>query len=184
MNERGYWTLKEETDTHVFDEVFAKTLHVFINTFGWTALDIGCGKGDYVKYLKGLGVNIEGHDGSPLTPELSDNICGIADFSEPQNLGKFDIVMSVEVGEHIPVEHEQVFIDNVCRHARKWIILTWAIEGQGGVGHVNCRNNDYIIGRMAERGWSLNDYYTQWMRKNSTFDVFKNTIMVYEKHTT
>lgn len=42
------------------------------------------------------------------------------ELGAPVNLGRrFDWVMSIEVGEHIPVESEDIFMDNVIRHACK-----------------------------------------------------------------
>lgn len=42
------------------------------------------------------------------------------ELGAPVNLERrFDWVMSIEVGEHIPVESEDIFMDNVIRHACK-----------------------------------------------------------------
>lgn len=54
-------------------------------------------------------------------------------------------MQSFEVGEHILAEFENNFIKNIADNARKGIIMSWALVGQGGYKHVNERNNDYII---------------------------------------
>ena len=61
--------------------------------------------------------------------------------------------MSLEVGEHIPKEYEDIFINNLHNNNNKGIILSWAILGQGGFGHVNEQNNDYIKSKMSNLGY-------------------------------
>lgn len=87
--------------------------------------------------------------------------------------------MSLEVGEHIPAEFEDVFVDNLVRHAEKGILLTWATEGQYGHHHVNNHNNDYIINKMRGRGFEYDAHVSEEMRKVATLEWFKHTIMVF-----
>ena len=64
-------------------------------------------------------------------------------MSAPQDLGKqFDWVQSFEVGEHIPPKSTEIYIDNLVRHARNGLVLSWAIVGQGGFHHINLRPVD------------------------------------------
>ena len=106
--------------------------------------------------------------------------CDVMDFSQSVNIGKFDLVLSLEVGEHIPVEYEQTFIDNLCRHSQRSILISWAVEGQPGTGHVNCRNNDYIISEMKKRDFIFDEDISQYFRDNSYLPWFKNTLMYFE----
>jgi hypothetical protein len=89
--------------------------------------------------------------------------------------------LSLEVGEHLPSEFEDTFINNLHNNNKYGMVLSWAIEGQGGHGHFNERNNDYIKSKICELGY-LNDIYSEnILRKNSTCCYFKNTIMVFRK---
>jgi hypothetical protein len=90
-------------------------------------------------------------------------------------------VFCLEVGEHIPVQYEQTFIDNVCRAAKNDIVLSWAIIGQGGDGHVNCRNNDYVINQMAIRGFTIDIGKSNQLRNCANLFWFKNTVMYFKK---
>lgn len=149
-----------------------------------TAIDIGCGNGGYTKNFIKHGIDAKGYDGNPVTPEVSGGLCGVCDFSQKADFGKFDLVLSLEVGEHIPAQHEQVFLDNLARHADKYIVLSWAVEGQGGVGHFNCRNNDYIIAELKKRGFvydALTSIGLRYFSDGEKYPWFKNTIMVFEK---
>jgi hypothetical protein len=124
-----------------------------------------------------------GVDGYPMLPalgiillqqDLSD--MGMSAFIKGQ-------VLCLEVGEHIPLEYEQIFIDNVCRHCDSRMVLSWAIPGQGGIGHVNCRDNDYIIAQIARRGFVFNQLLTDYLRDDIEMGVryFKDTLMVFDK---
>jgi tryptophanyl-tRNA synthetase len=94
----------------------------------------------------------------------------------------FDVVLSLEVGEHIPEEFEEQFIDNICKHAKKHLVISWAIEGQGGSGHVNCKNNNYIIAQVKDRGFTYNFNDSETIRKAATnASWFGYTIMVFDR---
>jgi SAM-dependent methyltransferase len=146
-----------------------------------TVCDFGCGNGFYIKKLIDLGYFCEAYDGNPYTVELTKGIGKILDISIPFNLQKtFDCVISLEVGEHIPKESESVFINNLVSHAQKYLILSWAIPGQGGDAHVNEQGNDYIISKFTEKGFSFMGDYTTLMRQSADKWYFKNTLMVFK----
>ena len=68
------------------------------------------------------------------------------DLSQRVNLEQiYDYVQSFEVGEHIFSDFEDNFIYNIAQHAKKGILLSWSIVGQGGYMHVNNRDNSYVI---------------------------------------
>lgn len=46
------------------------------------------------------------------------------------------------MGEHIPPAKTDIFVDNLVKHAKKGVFLTWGVVGQGGFGHINQKNND------------------------------------------
>lgn len=64
-------------------------------------------------------------------------------------------MLSLEVGEHIASEHEDVFIGNIVRHAKEAVVLSWAITGQSGHYHINNHENSYIIAKMLEHRFSF-----------------------------
>lgn len=182
IHERGYWLSKAVTDTHDWDrKLAAEIVKVFKELKIKSAVDIGCGNGGYTKYLIESGIPCRGYDGSPLTSEITGGLCDIMDFSVPVNIGKYDFVLSLEVGEHIPAQYEQNFINNLVKTSTRYIVLSWGVVGQGGLGHVNCRNNDYVIAEMEKRGFAYNKLISERLRINSTFPWFANTVMTFEK---
>jgi hypothetical protein len=48
------------------------------------------------------------------------------------------LIISLEVAEHIPEKYEAVYLDNIFRHAKEGIILSWAVPGQIGLSHIAC----------------------------------------------
>lgn len=181
VNERGCYISRSITDIHQVDIPLCDAI---IKEFDpVSVVDIGCGNGGYVKHFIGNGIRAKGFDGSPLTPEISNGLCQIKDFSEPQELGKFDLVLSLEVGEHIPEQYEQVFLDNVCNASSEYLVLSWAIVGQCGLPgeHVNCRNNDYVIAEVEKRDFRFLPTPTKVLRQKSTFEYFKNTVMAFAR---
>ena len=61
--------------------------------------------------------------------------------------------MSLEVAEHIPKQHELVYVDNLVRHAKEGIILSWAKIGQGGHSHINTKDFADVKILMEERSF-------------------------------
>lgn len=162
---------------HQFDEPLAGHLSKFFQNK--TVADFGCGhQGCYTHYLTKAGVTTIGFDGNPNTrhPLI------IADLSKPLSLGgRLDWVLSLEVGEHIPEAYEETFLHNCDSNNTQGIVISWAVPGQDGRGHVNCRSNLYVKDKMKSRGYKNDIEEEELMREVSTLPWFKNTIMVFRR---
>jgi len=183
INDLGFWETTDATG-HIHDRSLANALTQYLLDNGIkTVVDFGCGMGDYSKAFKAANLAVEAFDGNPNTETLTEGIGRVLDLSKPFYLKKkFDAVLSLEVGEHIPAEFEDQFIDNITKHVKKTLIISWAIEGQGGSGHVNCKNNDYIIGQITERGFKYNEKASNDLRKAATnASWFSYTLLVFDK---
>ena len=181
ISERGYWI--GTTSWHKTDWYLAFGIAEFLKSENCkSVVDFGCGEGDYVGCLMKNGFDAVGYDGNPLTPEITKGLGQVLDLSEPINLHKqFDWVVSLEVGEHLPHQFERIFVENLMRHAKKGIVLSWAVKNQGGDGHFNEQNNDYIKALFAGYGYA-NDLGAEYLlRDKASFGYFKNTIMVFRK---
>jgi len=179
INAKGYW----EHDTlanHYYDPSLIAKIIGHIRDLKSVA-DLGCGHGLYTKRLNEEGFECEGFDGNPNTRYLTGGDCKVLDLSTPAQLKKYDCVLCLEVGEHIPAEYEQVFLDNITNHADKIIILSWAIPNQPGHGHVNCKPNSYIIEKIEEKGFKYDSIISMVLRDSAMLPWFKNTIMVFDK---
>lgn len=182
INKNGFWE-SIDSSGHLYDEPLSDAIITILNyEKAEKIVDLGCGMGSYVKALRDHGFECDGFDGNPNTATLTNGLGNVLDLSIPFDLHrKYDWVLSLEVGEHIPEELEKIFLDNIVNHARNGIILSWATPGQKGDGHVNCKTNSYIIQQMNRRGWRYDQKSAKKLRNQATFGWFTNTLMVFRK---
>ncbi len=164
INNRGFWE-NNSTEGHGVDfGLMGGLVKFFSKVNAKTIIDIGCGEGSYTRYLQGGGFYVEGYDGNPYTPKITNGLCDVADFSVPQFFGLFDWTLSLEVAEHVPQKFEDIFINNLHIHNTKGMVLSWSIPSFGGDGHVNSRDNDYVISKITKLGYTLDDDETTKLR--------------------
>jgi 2-polyprenyl-3-methyl-5-hydroxy-6-metoxy-1,4-benzoquinol methylase len=183
INKKGFWETSDQTG-HVHD----RNLSIYLSELMKkeeieSVVDFGCGMGDYIRHLINQGYYCEAYDGNPNTGILTNGLAKVLDLSNSFDLKRrFDCVISLEVGEHIPKEYEHIFIDNISTHSKNLLVLSWAIKGQGGDGHVNCQDNDYVITEMEKRKFKFDEKTSNYLREAvSNAAWFKNTIMVFRR---
>jgi hypothetical protein len=183
ISDTGFWITNRDVEHR-----FVPELSTQINNFVYknnikTVYDFGCGMGDYLDKLTKaypdiIATGFEGHQ-----VDVNFNNVVKKDLSENIELPTVDLVISIEVGEHIPKEFEQIFINNITKHSSKHIILSWAIKGQGGMGHINEQNNDYIIPEMNKRGWVFDQDTTNIFRSNMPDgNYIRKSLMIFYKN--
>lgn len=176
-SETGFW-LSDLSKHHVVDENLCNNIINLIKEMGLlTVYDIGCGNGFYTSKINSNNLQCIGIDGNPNTESIP--LCIRLDLSSPLNLPPQDAVFSLEVGEHIPKSFEGIFLDNICKLCKKLLIISWAIPGQGGLGHANCQANQYIINQVESRGFKFNMDVTNRLKNNLIHGYFNNTIMCF-----
>ncbi len=182
ISHKGYW-IGDVEECHAVDGYLGEAIaDFFVEQQARSIVDFGCGLGTYVAQIRQRGLTAKGYDGNPNTPTLSGGIGEVLDLSEPFQLPEiFDWVLRLEVGEHLPQEYEKIFIENLIRHSRVGIVLSWAIKNQGGTGHFNEQNNDYIKALFANYGY-INDLEAEKnLRSVSNLPWFQNSLMVFRK---
>jgi cyclopropane fatty-acyl-phospholipid synthase-like methyltransferase len=130
-------------------------------------LDIGSGPGIYVDALNrhacmaADGVDIE------ATPSPHNTRMSVFDpnFAE-RFAGKYDLVMSFEVGEHLPDQLANAFVERLTQcldpaSEVKAIYFSAAHVGQGGSGHINCQPKQYWIDLFSFHGFQVDEIATQ-----------------------
>jgi hypothetical protein len=178
----GIWDLNTAKKRHRFDAKLVDRIGQLWSPKQFA--DLGCGNGRYCATFKAFGWPVvHGYEGTQGITSLGvyDDIMTM-DLTKKRWVGiEYDLVMCLEVGEHIPKEHEQTFIDNVCEFAAKDIILSWAVPGQGGKDHVNERPNDYVVNQFWDRKFHYDRAKSRDLRKSSSLKWFNNTIMVFNR---
>lgn len=164
-----------------FDKSMAEAMLRFIYKNNICSLyDFGCGGGFYTQYFRDHNLLCYGYDGNPYTTNITNGFCEVLDLSVSVDLSPLDLVLSLEVGEHLPPQFESIFIQNLHKHNTKALIVSWAIEGQGGWGHFNERNNSYIKQKFLDLGYYNDIDEEKLIRDASALPWFKNTIMVFK----
>jgi len=141
--------------------------------------DIGCGLGYYIYCLRYAGYHACGYDSLNI---LNSPYIEQVDLTKQKPLHIKQNIISFEVGEHIPKEFEENYLDWICS-GESLVIMSWAVAGQDGVGHVNCQNNDYVIGKMREQGFAFLPSMTAELRESvhgCHCTWFRNTLMAFK----
>lgn len=157
-------------DRHFFDHVAAgaaRSASVVIGALGAVmrparVVDVGCGEGAWTAVIaaepwveRAVGVDGDYVDRAHL--RIPDEDFRVADLSRPFDLGeRFDLAVSLEVGEHLPPGSSQDFVASLVAHADA-VLFSAAVPGQGGASHVNERPLDAWRADFAAHGYSAYD---------------------------
>jgi uncharacterized HAD superfamily protein/hypoxanthine phosphoribosyltransferase len=180
IHEHGYW-LENLPDGAIHDPGLEQALVRLCQETDSNIVDLGCGRGWYVNALHRAGVEVIGYDGNPKVKEQGE-LFFQCDLVEPQSWPQqFDIALCLEVGEHIPLKFADQLLDNVCNAARRQVVLSWAVPGQPGHGHVNCQENTWVEERMEQRGFRRNTVVEAAIKSTIALTYFHNTLMVYDR---
>ncbi len=125
-----------------------------------SAVDVGCGIGTWGAELMARGIEVVGVDGSYVdtnTLHIPSSQFVAHDLTAPLDLKRrFDLVVSVEVIEHLSVEFERQFVADLVRHG-DLVLFSGAIPGQGGLHHVNERWASHWVQLFSEHEYRLFD---------------------------
>jgi 2-polyprenyl-3-methyl-5-hydroxy-6-metoxy-1,4-benzoquinol methylase len=159
-----------------------KTLDIIIKNYQpKTWLDVGCGTGSSLKYVKKHGIKITGLENSELAIKASNlnDVIRKCDLTQPVNLkNRFDLVWCYEVAEHLPEEAADTLIDTLTDHS-DCIVLSAAVPGQGGEGHVNEQYSEYWILKMKDRGFIVDETITTLI--HSLNELYSGNVYCFKK---
>lgn len=146
-------------------------------------IDYGCGKGEYIQYLSERGFVCHGYEGTELGELAVYKDIVRADLTKKMGERPSGSVLCLEVAEHIPKEFEDVLIYNITGRCTGRLILSWALKGQGGCGHVNEQDAAYVIGRIEREGFNFNRRVTAQLRFFGGSDLwwFAKSIYVFDR---
>lgn len=194
-NEKFYQAQKNESyqSAKVLLEIFKE--QVFSPK---SVVDIGCGIGTWLRPWQEIsknGIEILGIDDNEMDEKsffIDKKYYHKTNLTKPakeilkeifkkQKPRKFDLVQSLEVGEHFSEEFAPNFID-LLTNLGDLVLFSAAIPYQGGTHHVNCREPGYWANLFKERGFDCFDILRAglWDVKNIAY-YYRQNIMLYAR---
>jgi len=153
-----------------------------------SVIDVGCGTGAWLSTFKEYGVNdVLGIDGEYVDRKMlniPEEQFLPADLSKPLYVDrKFDLVLSLEVAEHLPRECADVFVDSLVRLG-KVICFSAAIPFQGGTNHINEQWPEYWVNLFQKRKYVVQDCIRKklWHNKHIYWCYIQNTLFFIEQN--
>jgi SAM-dependent methyltransferase len=158
-----------------------------------SVVDVGCGDGTWLSVFQEFGIrDYLGIDGDYIESEQlqisSDNFLSF-DLKQPISIEKaFDLVLSLEVAEHLPADCADIFVDSLTKLGEA-IVFSAAIPYQGGTEHINEQWQNYWVTRFQSRGYQVidclrnkiwnNEQVEPWYAQNSLIFVKEDRLDNY-----
>jgi SAM-dependent methyltransferase len=151
--------------------------------------DVGCGGGTWLRACRELGATqLFGIDGYATSPEMLKDLTNVTfnnmDFNKCFSLKETDLVISLEVAEHLQPSSSQMFIESLTNGSHA-VLFSAAYSGQGGDDHFNERPHSFWAKIFIDLGYSPFDLFrpyfwgnnevSSWYRQNAFLYIKKST---------
>ena len=151
-------------------------------------VDVGCGLGTWLSAFQDAGIEdylgIDGEyvDVNMLEIEPSKFLC--FDLKQPLEVErKFDLVVSLEVAEHLPRESAEIFIHSLT-NLGNIVLFSAAIPFQGGLNHLNEQWLEYWAEIFAKYGYVAIDCLRRKIWNNEKVEAwYAQNLLIFVKET-
>lgn len=179
-NIENYYISEKECPRHSAKEVIHLILELLQPK---QVIDIGCNTGTWLSVFKECGVeDIWGIDGDWIDKkklQIPEDRFLSFDLTKPFRVDRqFDLVVSLEVAEHLPSECAKTFIDSLVKLGPV-ILFSAAIPFQGGTHHINEQWPDYWVKHFQEKEYVVIDCIRKkiWQNANVLWWYAQNILM-------
>jgi hypothetical protein len=148
-------------NSHTLDSPLSALPEMLKLVAATSLLDVGCGTGTWLRAALENGIqDVWGVDGVHVPAaqlHVSPDLIRFADLTQPWVAHRrFDLVLCLEVAEHLEPAAAGTLIDTLVTHSDH-IFFSGACPGQPGQHHVNCQWPDYWQRLFNERGFVCED---------------------------
>lgn len=184
ISKTGFWAGEIASVHHVNSEPLSRWLvEYFKDCKDEPLYDFGCGMGYYADKLQKAGFKyVTGFEGDPPKGKFLANMVK-QDLTIPFKVPVQGNCIFLEVAEHIPAEFEEAALTNVLGACKDKLVMSWAVRGQAGFGHVNCLDNHEVIAKIEAKGFKYIESDSEAARKIDldTAPWFRHTILIFQK---
>ena len=168
--------------------VSAQHVYAALSIFGISpkkVIDIGCGIGEWGKdvcfHYTGVDYNIPKR--ALIIPEDRYINYDLTSGKPFPLTGKFDLVLCLEVLEHITEQYADQVISLLCSLGDR-VLFSAAIPNQGGVGHVNEQWQSYWAEKFKNHGfWPAKEDIRQVIWDSEMIEVwYRQNVVLYERN--
>lgn len=152
-----------------------------------SVLDVGCGTGFFLRSFMDMGViDILGLDGDYVPRDMlriPEEQFIVHDLESEFVLDRrYDLVMCLEVAEHVSDQASDSLIKSLVRHG-DLIAFSAAVPGQGGTNHVNERYLSYWHEKFSAQGYEMADILRPliWDREKISWFYRQNLVFFVRK---
>lgn len=146
-------------------------------------VDVGCGVGTWLSVVSEQGVtDVLGIDGDYINRQLlmiPERQFRPANLAQPLQVNEqFDLVLSLEVAEHLPSECAALFVESLTQLG-PIVLFSAAVPFQGGTHHINEQWPDYWAEHFRARGYVAIDYIRKrvWQNQAVSVEYAQNTLL-------
>lgn len=189
MKQTGIWSAEQARQYHVHSPGLAQWLCQNLDPHQ-QVYDFGCGMGYYLQKLAQHNFKkVCGFEGTPgiesmaLSPHVMQMDITTMHIMRKRHIVRGQVIC-LEVMEHIHRSHEENVLktlQNFCEHT---LILSWAIPGQNGLGHINCKPAAYVHAKINALGFKIDAQATAQARQAASAQptqFFNDTLYVLRK---
>jgi len=153
-----------------------------------SVIDVGCGVGTWLSVFEERGVeNFLGVDGDYVDRRLLQVEAArfqAKDLKQPLHMdNRYDLVVSLEVAEHLPVECAATFIESLT-NLGPVVLFSAAVPYQGGTDHINEQWPEYWNELFSARGYKVIDCIRKkfWHNDRVGWWYAQNIFLFVEQH--